>query len=94
MSEVLLNIKIEPFEEGGYLATSEDLPELLAQGRTVSEALFLSPEFPRQPLTGCKWSILSPLFTVNSFGNVKCLSILSFQKRKVVPFKERDRPRH
>ena len=39
MSEFLLSIKIEPLEEGGYLATSDDLPELLAQGRTVAETL-------------------------------------------------------
>jgi len=36
MSEFLITIKIEPLEEGGYLATSKDLRELLAQGRTVA----------------------------------------------------------
>jgi hypothetical protein len=32
MSEILLNIHIEPLEEGGYLATSADLNGLIAQG--------------------------------------------------------------
>ncbi len=48
MSEVLLNIKIEPLEEGGYLATSEDLPELLAQGRTVSETMEIAQDVARK----------------------------------------------
>lgn len=39
MFEFLLSFKIEALEEGGYLATSDDLPELLAQGRTVVETL-------------------------------------------------------
>jgi len=48
MSEVLLNIKIEPLEEGGYLATSKDLPELLAQGRTVSETMEIAQDVARK----------------------------------------------
>jgi predicted RNase H-like HicB family nuclease len=48
MPEVLLNIKIEPLEEGGYLATSEDLPELLAQGRTVTETMEIAQDVARK----------------------------------------------
>ncbi len=48
MSEVLLNIKIEPLEEGEYLATSKDLPELLAQGRTVSETMETAQDVARK----------------------------------------------
>lgn len=39
MPEYLLPIRIEHLEEGGYLATSDDFPELLAQGRMVAETL-------------------------------------------------------
>ena len=48
MPEVLLSIKIEPLKEGGYLATSEDLPELLAQGRTVSETMEIAQDVARK----------------------------------------------
>ena len=48
MPEVLLTIKIEPLVEGGYLATSEDLPELLAQGRTVSETMEIAQDVARK----------------------------------------------
>ena len=48
MSEFLLSIKIDPLEEGGYLATSDDLPELLAQGRTVAETLEIAQDVARK----------------------------------------------
>ncbi len=37
--EKLLNIKIEKLPEGVYLATSDELQGLVAQGRTVAETL-------------------------------------------------------
>jgi antitoxin HicB len=48
MPEVLLNIKIEPVEEGGYLATSDDFPDLLAEGRTVAETLEIAQDVARK----------------------------------------------
>lgn len=48
MSELLINIKIELLEEGGYLATSEDLPDLLAQGRTVAETMEIAQDVARK----------------------------------------------
>jgi predicted RNase H-like HicB family nuclease len=39
MSEVLIRLQIEALPEGVYLATSEDLPGLLAQGRTLAETI-------------------------------------------------------
>jgi antitoxin HicB len=48
MSELLLSIKVEPLEEGGYLATSEDLPDLLAQGRTVAETMEIAQDVARK----------------------------------------------
>jgi predicted RNase H-like HicB family nuclease len=41
-SEVVLNLKIEALAEGGFLATSADLPGLVIQGRTRSEAIELA----------------------------------------------------
>ena len=46
--EYLLPIKIEPLEEGGYLATSEVLPGFLAQGRTIAETLEIAQDVARK----------------------------------------------
>jgi len=48
MSEILLNIEIEPLEEGGYLATSDDLQGLVAQGRTVAETIEIAQDVARK----------------------------------------------
>ena len=48
MSEFFLNIRIEPLEEGGYLATSSDLQGLVAQGRTVAETLEIAQDVARK----------------------------------------------
>ena len=44
MKEVLLPIQIEALPEGGFLATSEELPGLVAQGRTVAETLEIAQD--------------------------------------------------
>ena len=41
-TEIVLNVKVEPLEEGGFLATSTDLPGLVVQGRTRIETLELA----------------------------------------------------
>ena len=48
MSEILLNLKVEPLEEGGYLATSPDLNGLVAQGRTVAETMEIAQDVARK----------------------------------------------
>jgi predicted RNase H-like HicB family nuclease len=50
MSEVLLNLHIEPLEEGGYVATSDQLPGLVAQGETVEETLDIARDVARMLL--------------------------------------------
>jgi predicted RNase H-like HicB family nuclease len=37
--EKILNLHIEKLPEGVYLATSDELPRLVAQGRTIAETL-------------------------------------------------------
>lgn len=44
MSEFLISINIEPLDEGGYLATSEDLQGLIAQGRTIAETIEIAQD--------------------------------------------------
>ena len=48
MSELILSISIEPLEEGGYLATSDDLQGLIAQGRTMAETLEIAQDVARK----------------------------------------------
>jgi len=53
MSEILLNIKVEPLEEGGYLATSQDLNGLVAQGRTVAETMEIAQDVAKKIIESC-----------------------------------------
>ncbi len=53
MSEYLIPIKLEPLEEGGYLATSQVLQGLIAQGRTVAETIEIAQDVARKLLESC-----------------------------------------
>ena len=46
--ELVLNIHIEGLPEGGFLATSDDLQGLVAQGRTVAETLEIARDVARK----------------------------------------------
>ncbi len=48
MAERIINLKIELLAEGGYLATSDDVPGLVAQGRTIAECLEISQDVARK----------------------------------------------
>ena len=48
--ERLIQIQIEKLPEGVYLATSDDIQGLVAQGRTVSETLELARDVARRLL--------------------------------------------
>jgi predicted RNase H-like HicB family nuclease len=47
MNEVTIRLHIEPLEEGGYLATSPDVPGLLAQADTVTQATAIAQDVAR-----------------------------------------------
>ncbi len=53
MDEFLLPVQIEPLAEGGYLATSNNLPGLVAQGRTVAETLEIAQDVARKLVESC-----------------------------------------
>ena len=38
-TEIVLNVTLEPLDEGGFVATSSDLPGLVVQGRTRAETM-------------------------------------------------------
>jgi predicted RNase H-like HicB family nuclease len=46
--ELAVRIQVEQLPEGLYLATSDDLPGLVAQGRTVAEALEIARDVARK----------------------------------------------
>ncbi|WP_419663090.1 conserved uncharacterized protein, UPF0150 [Desulfosarcina variabilis str. Montpellier] len=46
--EKIINIHIEKLPEGLYLATSDDLQGLVAQGRTATEALEIARDVARK----------------------------------------------
>ena len=48
MSEVFVRIRLEPLPDGGYLATSDVLPGLVAQGRTVAETVEIAQDVARK----------------------------------------------
>ena len=48
IGEVLVSVQIERLESGDYLATSQELPDLLAQGRTIAETLEIAQDVLRK----------------------------------------------
>jgi predicted RNase H-like HicB family nuclease len=53
MSEVAIRLEIEPLEEGGYVATSPDVPGLVAEGRSVVEVAEIAQKLARQIVEVC-----------------------------------------
>jgi len=48
--EQIVNLHIEHLPEGVYLATSNDIPGLVAQGRTVTETLEIARDVAKKLL--------------------------------------------
>lgn len=46
--EIILSLKVEKLEESGYLATCDDLPGLVAQGRTIAETTEIAQDVARK----------------------------------------------
>jgi antitoxin HicB len=53
MDETTIRLHIEPLEEGGYVATSPDVPGLVAEGRTVTEATEIAQGLARKIVESC-----------------------------------------
>jgi predicted RNase H-like HicB family nuclease len=53
MSEYLLHIKIKKLKEGGYLATSDTIQGLIAQGRTIAETIEIAQDVGRKIIESC-----------------------------------------
>ena len=48
MKETMISIKIENLDEGGYLATSDTLQGLIAQGRTIAETIEIAQDVAKK----------------------------------------------
>ena len=48
MKEILIAVHVEALPEGGFLATSDELPGLVAQGRTVAETMEIAQDVARK----------------------------------------------
>lgn len=46
--EVAIRLQLEALPEGYYLATSDELPGLVAQGRTIAETLEIARDVARK----------------------------------------------
>jgi len=50
MAEIFLKLHLEALDEAGYVATSADLPGLVAQGRTIAETVEIAHDVARKLL--------------------------------------------
>jgi predicted RNase H-like HicB family nuclease len=53
MSETAIRLHVEPLDEGGFVATSPDVPGLVAEGRTISEAAEIAQALARKIVESC-----------------------------------------
>ena len=52
-NEVKIRLQIKPLKEGGYLATSADVPGLVAEGRTMAETTEVAQDLARKIAESC-----------------------------------------
>lgn len=53
VDEVAIRLHIEALREGGYLATSPDVPGLVAEGRSIAEATEIAQGLTRKIVESC-----------------------------------------
>lgn len=53
LGEVPLRLKIRALKEGGFLATSPDVPGLVAEGRSITEAAEIARGLAREIAESC-----------------------------------------
>lgn len=53
VDEATIRLHIEPLDEGGYVATSPDVPGLVAEGRSVMETVEIAQALTRKIVESC-----------------------------------------
>ena len=52
-NETTIRLRIEELDEGGYVATSPDVPGLVAEGRSLMEAVEIAQGLTRKIIESC-----------------------------------------
>jgi predicted RNase H-like HicB family nuclease len=53
VDEATIRLHIEPLAEGGYVATSRDVPGLVAEGRSITETVEIAQGLARKIVESC-----------------------------------------
>ncbi len=53
VGEATIRLHIEPLAEGSYVATSADVPGLVAEGRSITEAVEIAQGLTRKIVESC-----------------------------------------
>jgi predicted RNase H-like HicB family nuclease len=53
VDEATVRLHIEALDEGGYVATSPDVPGLVAEGRSITEAVEIAQGLTRKIVESC-----------------------------------------
>ena len=53
MHEAAIRVRIEPLDEGGFLATSPDVPGLVAEAGSMTEAVEIAQGLARKVAESC-----------------------------------------
>lgn len=53
VGEATIRLHIEPLAEGGFVATSADVPGLVAEGRSITEAVEIAQGLTRKIVESC-----------------------------------------
>ena len=53
MDEAAIRLHVEPLDEGGLVATSPDVPGLVAEGRTITETTEIAQGLARKIVESC-----------------------------------------
>ena len=54
MSEAAIRLHVEPLEEGGFVATSPDVPGLVVEGRSLVELAEIARDVARAIVESCR----------------------------------------
>jgi len=53
VDEATIRLHVEPLDGGGYVATSPDVPGLVAEGRSITEAVEIAQGLTRKIVESC-----------------------------------------
>ncbi len=92
MSEVAIRLQIKPLAEGGYVATSPDVPGLVAEGRSLVEVAEIARDVARKITESCIEhgdplpSASNHTIAVNNLlGYTNCVAMISRKGHSTTP---------